>query len=97
MMMMMKTNMAINSIEIALIKRWLNFKLFTELIVVLLVIDLVAGHPETVNVERQHSDHVCNHQHPKADDVRQFLLFYIFRVLEFVNLELNALFLYLLS
>lgn len=77
MMMMLKSKMAINSIEIVLIKRWSNFKLFTELIVVLLIIDLVAGHTEQQQ-HHHHNNHVCNHQHPKAHDVSTQQSFFSF-------------------
>lgn len=79
---MMKSKMAINPLEIGFIKRWPHFKLFTEFIIVLLVIDLVAGHTELSS--KHHSNHVCNHQHPKAHEVRKtidrivFFCFFLF-------------------
>lgn len=76
-MMMLKSKMAINSIEIALIKRWTNFKLFTELIVILLIIDLVAGQHTEQQQHHHHNNHICNHQHPKAHDVSTQHFFFL--------------------
>lgn len=66
---MMKSTMAINSVEFSLINRP-NVKLFAELIVILLIIEscLVAGHWET-NYKHHHRNYVCNHRHPTAQDV----------------------------
>lgn len=62
--------MAINSVKKPRNVRAV-FNLFAELIVVLFVIklDAVAGSIQNY-IEHHHNSHVCNHQHPKAHDVR---------------------------
>lgn len=69
---MTKFKMAIDCVVMPSNQR-ANFKSFAELIVVLLVLielSIVAGTSQNY-IEHHHNNHVCNHQHPKAHDVRQ--------------------------
>lgn len=52
-------------------------KLIIEFIAILLVINvnnigLVVGHSEYHQQQQHHSNHICEHKHPKAHDVSLF-------------------------
>lgn len=74
--------MAINSIDIP----WNYSTIFNSFALVLIGLDLVAGYTP---IEHHHNNHVCNHQHPKAHDVRHFEHLFTFALLS-LSLSLSS-------
>lgn len=69
--MMMMTKMANTSVYIP----WKYHAIFRSfgvsfLVFVLITLDMVTGQHLPTHIEHHHNNHVCNHQHPKANDVR---------------------------
>lgn len=84
---MMKQKMAIN----LWIYRY-NIKLFADLIVILLIIDLsvVVGHSNNEHHHHHHNNHVCNHQHPKSHEVSCLILTLLIPSLSFKLISLQS-------
>lgn len=63
------SNMAFSCVDIS----WKYSVIFKSFAFILIALDLAVGHSENLGQQQQqqhHNNHVCNHQHPKAHEVR---------------------------